>query len=73
MARKKVIDLDTYSQLDAWAIGLHEMYRALRRAGFAVDMCLAIIKDRDAYPDWILPSIPDRVDRIPYEDDDDED
>ena len=73
MAKKKVIDLDTYSQLDAWAISLHEMYRALRRAGFAVDLCLSIIQDRDSYPDWILPSIPDRVDRIPYEDDDDED
>jgi hypothetical protein len=73
MARKKVIDLDTYTQLDAWAISLHEMYRALRRAGFAVDMALAIITDRDSYPEWILPSIPDRVDRLPYEDDEDED
>jgi len=49
------------------------MYRALRRAGFAVDIALSIIQDRDAYPDWILPSIPDRVDRLPYEDDEDED
>jgi hypothetical protein len=73
MARtKKVIDLDTYSQLDAWAISLHEMYRALRKAGFAVDLCLAIITDRDSYPDWILPEIPDRVDRLPYEDDDED-
>jgi len=72
MARKKVIDLDTYSQLDAWAISLHEMYRALRRAGFAVDLCLAIITDRDSYPDWIMPEIPNKVDRIPYEDDDED-
>ena len=72
MARKKVIDLDTYSQLDQWAISLHEMYRALRRAGFAVDLCLAIITDRDSYPEWILPEIPDRVDRLPYEDDDED-
>ncbi len=28
MARKRVIDLDTYNALDAWAIALHEMYRA---------------------------------------------
>ena len=73
MARKKVIDLDTYSALDAYAIAMHEFYRSLRRAGFAVDLALAIITDRDAYPDWILPSIPDRVDRLPYEDDEDED
>ena len=73
MARtKKVIDLDTYSQLDAWAISLHEMYRALRKAGFAVDLCLAIITDRESYPEWILPEIPDRVDRLPYEDDDED-
>ena len=73
MAKRKVIDLDTYSRLDAWAIGLHEMYRALRRAGFAVDKAVSIMQDKDAYPDWILPSIPDRVDRLPYEDDEDED
>ena len=72
MAKKKVIDLDTYNQLDAWAISLHEMYRALRRAGFAVDVSLYLISEQDAYPDWILPSIPDRVDRIPYEDDDED-
>jgi hypothetical protein len=55
MARKKVIDLDTYSALDAWAISLQEMYKALRRSGFEVDICLAIIVEPSAYPDWILP------------------
>jgi hypothetical protein len=71
MARKKVIDLDTYSALDAWAISLQEMYRALRRAGFDVDLALGIITEPLAYPDWILP----KPDLIPYtyEDDDDED
>ena len=72
MAKKKVIDLDTYNALDAWAIGLHEMYRALRRAGFSVDIALGIIMERDAYPDWILPKIPNRIDNIPYEDEDDD-
>jgi hypothetical protein len=72
MAKKKVIDLDTYTALDQWAITLNEMYKALRRAGFAVDLSLAIITDRDAYPDWIIPSLPNRIDNIPYEDDDED-
>lgn len=72
MARKKVIDLDTYNELDAWAISLQEMYRALRRAGLSVDIALAIIVEPSAYPDWILPEIPNKIDNIPYEDDEDE-
>ena len=73
MARKKqVIDLDTYNALDAWAISLQEMYRALRRAGFQVDVCLAIIVEPSAYPDWIMPALPDKIDNIPYDDEDDD-
>jgi hypothetical protein len=72
MAKKKVIDLDTYNALDQYAISMHEFYKALRRAGFAVDMCLAIIVERSAYPDWVLPELPDRIDNIPYEDEDDD-
>ena len=71
-AKKKVIDLDTYNALDAWAISLNEMYKALRKNGFAVDIALAIITDRDAYPDWILPSLPNKIDPQPYEDDDED-
>jgi len=72
MAKKKVIDLDTYNALDAWAISLNEMYKSLRRNGFSIDIALAIITDRDAYPDWILPSLPNKIDNIPYEDDDED-
>jgi len=72
MARKKVIDLDTYSALDAWAISLQEMYRALRRAGFDVDLALAIIVEPMSYPRWILPN-PVEPDRLgDYEDEDDD-
>jgi hypothetical protein len=70
MARKKVIDLDTYNALDAWAISLQEMYKSLRRAGFDVEMALAVILEPLAYPEWILP----KPDLIPHEwDDEDED
>jgi hypothetical protein len=72
MARKKVIDLDTYSALDAWAISLQEMYRALRRAGFEVDLALAVIVEPNAYPAWILPT-PIDPERFGDYDDEDED
>jgi hypothetical protein len=58
--------------LDAYCIGLNEFYKSLRKAGFAVDLCLAIITDRNAYPDWILPALPNRIDNIPYDDEDDD-
>ena len=72
MARKKVIDLDTYNALDAYCIGLNEYYKSLRKAGFSEDLAFWLLLDRDSYPDWILPSIPDRMDPIPYEDDDED-
>ena len=69
MPRKKVIDLDTYSALDAYSIGLHEYYKSLRKAGFSIEICLALLSDRDSYPEWILPTIPDRMNPLPYDDD----
>jgi len=72
MARKKAIDLDAYSELDAWAISINEMYKALRRAGMTVEIALAIIVEPSAYPDWILPSLPNKIDPLPYEDDDED-
>ena len=71
MARKKVIDLESYSALDSYCIGLNEFYKSLRKAGFSVDMALGIIVERSAYPDWILPTPPNKIDPIPYDDDED--
>jgi hypothetical protein len=72
MAKKKVIDLDTYSALDAWAISLQEMYRALRRAGFDVELSLAIIVEPNSYPRWILPDPIDPEKLGDYHDEDDD-
>ena len=72
MAKKKVIDLDTYSALDAYAIALNEWYKSLRKAGFSTDMALGIIVEKDSFPDWILPKLPNRIDTIPYDDEDDD-
>jgi hypothetical protein len=71
MARKKAIDLDTYNALDVWAISVNEMYKALRRAGMSTEIALAIIVEPSAYPDWILPKLPNKIDPLPYDDDED--
>jgi len=72
-ATKKFVD-EGYSALDAWAIGVQEMYRSLRRAGFTVDLALAIIVEPQAYPNWILPSPinPNIPEPDWYEDEDDD-
>lgn len=75
MARSKVIDLDTYSKLDQYCIGLNEYYKSLRRSGFSVDNALFLLSAPATYPATILPTpnwLPDTVE-IPYYDDDDED
>lgn len=71
MARKKVIDLDTYNALDAYSIALHEYYKSLRKAGFSIEIALALMSDRDTYPDWILPKLPNKIQPLPYDDDED--
>jgi hypothetical protein len=35
-------------------------------------MALAIIIEPSAYPDWILPSLPNKIDPMPFEDDDED-
>lgn len=70
--QKKVIDLETYSALDAYAISLNEYYKSLRRAGFTADMAFWLILDKDSYPDWILPKPINPDIPTPYEDEDEE-
>ena len=71
MARKKAIDLEDYTALDAYCIALHEWYKSLKRAGFSDSWIVVLITDKAAYPDWILPSIPNDLEPKPYEDDED--
>lgn len=76
-ARKvKAVEDQMYSALEAYCIALHEYYKALRKAGFATDICMGMIQDPISYPDWILPKrINDNPSLLPdyYPDDDDED
>jgi hypothetical protein len=48
------------------------MYKSLRKAGMSVEIALAIIVEPMAYPDWILPKLPNQIDPMPYEDDDED-
>ena len=54
MARKKAIDLEAYSMLDQYCIGLNEYYKSLRRAGFTPELALAILLEPLTYPATIL-------------------
>jgi hypothetical protein len=73
MARKKpVIDLETYSALDAYCIALNEYYKSLRKAGFNETHAFWILADRETFPDWIIPVKPiEKIGDIDYDEDDD--
>lgn len=72
MARKqtKALEDQGYSALDAYCIGLHEFWKSLRKAGFPESICMSMIMEKSAYPDWLLPSIPNKIDPIEYDDED---
>ena len=75
MARKVKVQDYYYTPLESYCIGLNTYYTALRKAGFSVDIALAMIQDTNSYPDWILPKPvdfdPDNPNFTPYEDDED--
>jgi hypothetical protein len=66
---RTVVD-DSYSKLDEYAIGLHEYYKSLRKAGFSVDNALWIVVTRESYPDWMQePTLNDIRNHIEDEED----
>jgi hypothetical protein len=74
MARKRVIDLEDYSMLETYCIGLNEYWKSLKKAGFPDDIALALLLEPLTYPATILPTpnwLPNLPDSIPYDDDED--
>ena len=50
--KKQVVD-DNYSKLDQYAIELHEFYKALRKAGFSVEIALGVLGMKEIHPEWM--------------------
>ena len=74
-APKKVRTVENaeYTELEIYAIWLNEYYKALRSAGFAADLALSLIMDKQSYPAWVKFQIPNDVDVSKYVDEEDED
>lgn len=73
-SKKRVVTVENeeYSKLEMYCIWLNEFYSALKRAGFKHDLALAIMMDKDSYPDWVEWRIPS-IDEIQQHLDEDED
>ena len=71
--KQAVVRDENYTPMEQYAIALNEWYKALRKAGFPTDICMGFLLDKDSYPDWLMPAIPNQMKPIPYEDDEDDD
>ena len=69
----KTVEDEQYSELEIYCIWLNEYYSALRRAGFAADLALSIIMDKQSYPAWVKFQLPNDVDISKYVDEEDDD
>lgn len=72
--KKKIETVDTneYNRLEMYCIWLNEYYASLLRAGFKHDVALALIIDKDSYPDWVNWKIPTNTDISKYMDEDED-
>lgn len=72
--KKRVVTVDTseYNRLEMYCIWLNEFYTSLIRAGFKHDIALAIVVDKEAYPDWVEWKLPTNTDISRYMDEDED-
>jgi hypothetical protein len=68
----KTVLSDDYTPLEKHCIALNEYYKALRVAGFPIDICLGMLQDKNSYPDWIIPDLPNKIDPLEYIDEDED-
>ena len=75
-SKAKTVKLEDYTPLEIHAIQIREYYLALRKAGFSSDYAITLCADRNGWPDWFIPNVPNHdpinPDHTPYEDEDDD-
>jgi hypothetical protein len=55
-----------------YCIWLNEFYTSLLKAGFKHDIALALVTDKEAYPDWVDWKLPTDRDISRYMDEDED-
>ena len=68
----RTVKENDFTPLELFYIQMNEVYKAARKAGFSVELALAIMADKSYLPDWITPSSPDTIDPSEVEDEDDD-
>ena len=72
--KKRVVTVDTneYNRLEMYCIWLNEFYTSLLKSGFKHDIALALIIDKESYPDWVEWKLPTDNDIAKYMDEDED-
>ena len=68
----RTVKEDDYTPLEIFYIQMNEVYKAARKAGFSVELALAIMADKSYLPDWMTPSSPEIIDPSEVEDEEDD-
>lgn len=68
----KAVESNEYNKLDMYCIWLNEFYTSLLRSGFKHDVALALIIEKESYPDWVNFKLPTDLDISKYMDEDED-
>lgn len=66
------VESNEYNKLDMYCIWLNEFYSSLLRSGFKHDVALALIIEKESYPDWVNFKLPTDLDVSKYMDEDED-
>lgn len=68
----KTVESSDYNKLEMYCIWLNEFYTSLLRAGFKHEIALALVTDKEAYPEWVSFKLPTDLDVSKYMDEDED-